>query len=62
MVKSAKGLSSMTITAPSCFTLSPNEHDQFFKCLLGVKVPLGYSGLISRYLDQKKQNFRDKVS
>src|SRR5664279_541340 len=42
---------------PSCFTLSPNEVDQFFKCLLGVKVPFGYSGLISRYLDPKKQNF-----
>src|SRR5664279_5269133 len=42
---------------PSCFTLSPDEVDQFFKCLLGVKVPFGYSGLISRYLDPKKQNF-----
>ena len=36
---------------PSCFTLSPNEIEQLIKCLLGVKVPLGYSGLISRFLD-----------
>jgi hypothetical protein len=26
-------------------------------CLLGVKVPFGYSGLISGYLDPNKQNF-----
>ena len=41
----------------SCFTLSPNEIEQFIKCLLGVKVPLCYSGLISRYLDPKKKRF-----
>lgn len=27
------------------------------KCLLDVKVPLGYSGLISRFLDAQKQKF-----
>ena len=27
------------------------------KCLLEVKVPLGYSGLISRFLDAQKQKF-----
>ena len=42
---------------PSCFTLNPNELDQFFKCLFGVKVPFGYSGLIRRYLDQNKKIF-----
>ena len=47
----------MTITSSSCFTLSPNELEQFFKCLLGVKVPFGYSGHISRYLDPKKHCF-----
>jgi hypothetical protein len=29
---------------PSCFTLSPNELDKMFKCLLGVRFPLGYAG------------------
>jgi hypothetical protein len=38
----------------SCFTLSPQEIEQFFNCLLGVKVPYGYSGKISRYLDKVK--------
>ncbi|KAK1696641.1 hypothetical protein QYE76_013338 [Lolium multiflorum] len=42
---------------PSCFTFSPAEVDQFFNCLLGVRVPFGYSGLISRYMDPKKRNF-----
>jgi hypothetical protein len=42
---------------PSCFTLSPQEIEQFFNCLLGVKVPYGYSGKISRYLDKAKQKF-----
>jgi hypothetical protein len=41
----------------SCFTLSPQEIEQFFNCLLGVKVPYGYSGKISRYLDKAKQKF-----
>ncbi|KAK1611707.1 hypothetical protein QYE76_035380 [Lolium multiflorum] len=42
---------------PSCFTFSPAEVDQFFNCLVGVRVPFGYSGLISRYMDPKKRNF-----
>jgi hypothetical protein len=42
---------------PSCFTLNPDEVRQLFKCLLGVKLPIGYLGLISRYPDPKKQNF-----
>jgi hypothetical protein len=41
----------------SCFTLSPQEIKQFFNCLLGVKVPYGYLGKISRYLDKAKQKF-----
>jgi hypothetical protein len=41
----------------SCFTLSPQEIEQFLNCLLGVKVPYGYSGKISRYLDKVKQKF-----
>ena len=40
---------------PSCFTLSPNELDRVFQCFLGVRVPNGYSGLISRYLDLIKK-------
>ena len=48
---------------PSCFTLSPNELDRVFQCLLGVRVPNGYSGLISRYLDPVKKILqRDEVS
>jgi hypothetical protein len=43
--------------APSCFTLSPNELDQMFKCLLGVRFPLGYVGVIRRYLDPNKKIF-----
>jgi hypothetical protein len=43
--------------APSYFTLSPNELDQMFKCLLGVRFPLGYAGLIRRYLDPNKKIF-----
>ncbi|KAK1663854.1 hypothetical protein QYE76_052013 [Lolium multiflorum] len=42
---------------PPPFTFSPAEVDQFFNCLLGVRVPFGYSGLISRYMDPKKRNF-----
>jgi hypothetical protein len=42
---------------PSFFTLSSDEVTQLFKCLLGVKVHFGYSGLISRYLDLNKQSF-----
>jgi hypothetical protein len=42
---------------PSCFTLSPNKLDQMFKCLLGVRFPVGYVVLISRYLDPNKKIF-----
>ena len=41
----------------ACFTMSPEELEQFFRCLLGVKVPHGYSGKISRYLDVAKKRF-----
>ncbi|KAK1692042.1 hypothetical protein QYE76_008739 [Lolium multiflorum] len=41
----------------ACFTTSPEELEQFFRCLLGVKVPHGYSGNISRYLDVAKKRF-----
>ena len=42
---------------PACFTLSQEEIDQFFTCLVGVKLPYGYTGKISRYLDSAKQKF-----
>ena len=42
---------------PSCFTLSPAEIDQFFKCLTGIKVSSGYYGKIRRFLDTKKKRF-----
>ena len=35
----------------ACFTLSQEEIRQFFTCLVGVKLPYGYAGKISRYLD-----------
>ena len=41
----------------ACFTLSQEEIDQFFTCLIGVKLPYGYAGKISRYLDPAKQKF-----
>ena len=42
---------------PSSFTLSQKELKQLFECLLGVKTPFGYCGLIRRYLDAMKQSF-----
>ena len=42
---------------PVCFTLSQEEIEQFFTCLVGVKLPYGYAGKISRYLDSVKQKF-----
>ena len=42
---------------PTCFTLSQEEIEQFFTCLVGVKFPGGYAGKISRYLDSAKQKF-----
>jgi hypothetical protein len=41
----------------SCFTLSPDEIDQFFNCLTRIKVSSGYCRKISRYLDTKKKRF-----
>ena len=29
---------------PACFTLSQEEIEQFFTCLVGVKLPYGYTG------------------
>ena len=45
------------MTTPACFTLSQEEIEQFFTCLVGVKLPYGYAGKISRYLDPAKQKF-----
>ena len=42
---------------PTCFTLSQEEIEQFFTCLVGVKLPYRYAGKISRYLDLAKQKF-----
>ena len=42
---------------PACFSMSKEELDQFFRCLLGVKVPHGYSEKISRYLYASKKKF-----
>ena len=42
---------------PSSFTLAQKELKQLFECLLGVKTPFGYCGLIRRYLDATKQTF-----
>ena len=42
---------------PSSFTLAQKELKQLFECLLGVRTPFGYCGLIRRYLDATKQTF-----
>ena len=42
---------------PSCFTLSEEETEQFFNTLLRTKLPIGYGGKISRYLDEMKKRF-----
>ena len=42
---------------PACFTLSQEEIEQFFTCIIGVKLPYGYARKISRYLDSAKQKF-----
>ena len=47
---------------PACFTLSQEEIEQFVTCLLGVKLPYGYAGKISRYLDPAKQKFSGMMS
>ena len=48
---------------PACFTLSQEEIEQFFTCLVGVKLPYSYTGKISRYLDPCEVEVqRDEVS
>jgi hypothetical protein len=37
--------------------MSPEELEQFFRCLLRVKLPHNYSGNISRYLNIAKKRF-----
>ena len=47
-----------TVVLPAtCFTMSPEELEQFYMCLLGVKFPHGYAGQIRRYLDGTKKRF-----
>jgi hypothetical protein len=50
-------INEVVVLKPACFTLSDEELERFFECLLGVKVPHGYSGKISRYLDVAKKRF-----
>ncbi|KAK1620064.1 hypothetical protein QYE76_025581 [Lolium multiflorum] len=45
----------VVVLKPACFTLSEEELERFFECLLG-KVH-GYSGKISRYPDVAKKRF-----
>jgi hypothetical protein len=40
----------------------PASHHQFFSVLLGVKLPTGYGGKISRYLDETKKRFSEMKS
>src|SRR4051812_44360483 len=47
----------VVVLRAACFTLCQEEIEQFFRCLLGVKVPHGYSGKISRYLNIAKKRF-----
>ena len=47
----------VVVLKAACFTLSEEELEGFFRCLLGVKVPHDYSGKISRYLDVAKKRF-----
>ena len=47
-----------TVVLPAtCFTMSPEDLEQFYMCLLGVKFPHGYAGQIRRYLDRTKKRF-----
>jgi hypothetical protein len=55
--KNGKKVKEEDYCPPSCFTLSPAEIDQFFKCLTGIKVSSGYCGKISRFLDMKNKRF-----
>ena len=53
-----KRIKKNTVVLPAtCFTMSPEELEQFYRCLLGVKFPNGYAGQISRYLDETKKRF-----
>ena len=55
--KGKKAKKSEYYCPPACFTLSQKEIQQFINCLLGLKLPYGYAGKISRYLDSAKQKF-----
>ena len=55
--KKGKNVKEVDYCPPYCFTLSQAEIDQFFKCLIGVKVSSDYCGKISRYLDTDKKRF-----
>jgi hypothetical protein len=46
----------------ACFTLSEKDLEQFFKCILGVKVFHGYSRNIGRYLDEAKKRVSGMTS
>jgi hypothetical protein len=52
-----KGLRRMVVLPAACFTLSGEDLEQLFMCLVEVKVPHGYSWKISRYLDIAKKRF-----
>jgi hypothetical protein len=47
----------VVVLKATCFTLREEELEGFFRYLLGVKVPHGYSGKISRYLEVAKKRF-----
>src|SRR4051812_3818841 len=58
VAKAKRQRSKVNITAPhACFTLSQKEIHQLINCLLGIKLPYGFAGKISRYLDSAKQRF-----
>ena len=48
---------SNVVLPATCFTMSPEELEQFYMCLLGVKFPHGYAGQIRRYLGITKKRF-----
>ena len=53
-----KRLKRNTVVLPAtCFTMSLEELEQFYRCLVGVKFPHGYAGKISRYMDATKKRF-----
>src|SRR3954467_1268717 len=58
VAKAKRPRSRANITSPpTCFTLSQKEIHQLINCLLGIKLPYGFAGKISRYLDSAKQRF-----